>query len=137
MILSFCKRNHKQSSPKKINLKGIDILQCILERVPTILCSFMETFIGVFIYCFPVKKKPGNLIYRTEIRLLLQFIWLEIFYHEESPILCTIQPSGVVFRGVPEHQLRKLFAHQEMGYKSKTITATVKFFQCRSRPNLS
>ena len=28
----------------------------ILERVPMILCTFMETFIGVFIYCFPMKK---------------------------------------------------------------------------------
>ena len=28
----------------------------ILERVPMILWNFMETFIGVFIYCFPVKK---------------------------------------------------------------------------------
>ena len=25
--------------------------------VPIILCSFMETFIDVFIYCFPVKEK--------------------------------------------------------------------------------
>ena len=74
----------------------IDILDRILERVPTILCTFMETFIGVFIYCFPVKKKTGNLIYLIEIWLLLQFIWLEIFCNEESSIPCTIQPSGVV-----------------------------------------
>ena len=32
-----------------------------------ILCYFMETFIDVFIYCLPVKKKVGNLIYRIEI----------------------------------------------------------------------
>ena len=57
------------------------------------------------------EKKWGNLIYRIEIWLLLQFIWLEIFYNEESSILCTIQPSGVVFRGVLERQLRKLFVH--------------------------
>ena len=25
--------------------------------IPIILCSFMETFIDVFIYCFPVKEK--------------------------------------------------------------------------------
>ena len=41
---------------RKNRLKVIDILDRILERVPTILCTFMETFIGVFIYCFPVKK---------------------------------------------------------------------------------
>ena len=28
----------------------------ILERVPMILCTFMETFLSVFIYCFPIKK---------------------------------------------------------------------------------
>ena len=56
MILPFCKKNQRWSSPEKIHLKVIDILDRILERVPTILCTFMETFIGVFIYCFPVKK---------------------------------------------------------------------------------
>ena len=86
----------------------IDILDRILERVPTILCTFMETFISVFIYCFPVKK-PRK--YRIEIWLLLQFICLEIFYNEQFSILYTIQPSGVVFRGLLERQLRKLFVH--------------------------
>ena len=57
------------------------------------------------------QKKPGDLIFRIEIWLLLHFISLDIFYNEESSILCTIQPSGVVFRGVLEHQLRKLFVH--------------------------
>ena len=28
----------------------------ILERVPIILCTFMETFTGVFIFSFPAKK---------------------------------------------------------------------------------
>ena len=32
-----------------------------LERVPMILCTFIETFLSVFIYCIPTKKKPGNL----------------------------------------------------------------------------
>ena len=36
------------------------------------------------------EKNPGNLIYRIEIWLLLQSIWLEIFCNEESSILCTI-----------------------------------------------
>ena len=113
MILPFCKKNQRWSSPEKIHLMVIDILDRILERVPAILCTFMETLIGVFIYCFPVKKtqKTRNLIYRIEIWLLLQFIWLEIFYSEESLIVCTIQPSGVVFRGMPVRQLRKLFVH--------------------------
>ena len=101
MVSPFCKKNQRWSSPGKIHLQVTDILDHILERVPTIPYTFMETFIGVFICCFPVKK-TGNLMCRIEIWLLLQFIWLEIIYSEESPILCTIQPSGVVFRGVLE-----------------------------------
>ena len=81
------KKNQRSSSPEKIHLKVIEYLDRILERVPTILCTFMKTFIGVFIDCFPVKKnkqtnkQTRNLIYRTEISLLLQFIWLKIFYY--------------------------------------------------------
>ena len=75
------KKQQRWSSPEKIHLKVIDILDCILERGPMILCTFMETFIGVCIYCFPVKN-PGNLIYRIEIWLCLQFIWLEISCNE-------------------------------------------------------
>ena len=37
------------------------------KKVPMILCTFMETFIGVFIYCFPMKKALANLINRIEI----------------------------------------------------------------------
>ena len=33
----------------------------ILKRVPMILFTFMETFIGVCLYRFPMKKKPGKL----------------------------------------------------------------------------
>ena len=50
------KKKQRWSSPKKIYLKVIDILDCILKRVPRILYTFMETFIGVFIYCLPVEK---------------------------------------------------------------------------------
>ena len=79
MILRFYQKNQRWSSSEKIRLEVIDILDRILERVPTILCTFMETFKGVFIYCFPVKKL-GNLMYRIEIWLLLQFFWWEIFF---------------------------------------------------------
>ena len=44
--------------------------------------------------------------------------------------------SRVVFRGVFECQLTKLFVHQEMGYNSENISYNTSF-QCRSRPNLS
>ena len=35
----------------------------ILQSVPMILCTFMKKFLGVSIYCFPIKKS-GNLVYR-------------------------------------------------------------------------
>ena len=63
-----------------------------------ILCTFRETFLSVFIYCFPMKKNLEKLIYRIEIWLYLQVIWLETFYKEESLTPCTIQPSGFVYR---------------------------------------
>ena len=87
MILHFWKKNQRWSSLGKIHLKVILILDCTLEMVPTILCTSMRTFIVVFRYCFPVKKrKTGNLIYRIKIWLLLQFIWLEIFHNQEFSI---------------------------------------------------
>ena len=54
--ITLLQKKSKRIFSQKIHLKVIDILDCILERVPTILCIFVETFIGVFIYCFPVKK---------------------------------------------------------------------------------
>ena len=40
------------------------------KNVPIFLCTFMETFIGVFIHCFPMKKKPQKLMYRTQFSIL-------------------------------------------------------------------
>ena len=64
MILSLCTyRCHKhdivplsQKKSKiifscKMHLRAIDI-----QLTPTIPCTFIETLIGVFIYCFPAKK---------------------------------------------------------------------------------
>ena len=69
------------SYPAKIRLKVIEVLDDILERARPFLCTFMETFTGVFIHCSPMKK-PGNLIYGVEVWFLLQSIQLEIFYNE-------------------------------------------------------
>ena len=41
------------------------------KNVPMILCTFMETFLGVFINCFQMKKKTS--------KLNVQVIWLERF----------------------------------------------------------
>ena len=105
------KKNQRWSYPAKKHLKVIDILTDILERVPVILCTFMETLVGVFMYCFPARKKPGNLIYRIETWLLLQFFLLEIFYNEETSMPCTIQAPGAVSGGVLERRSRKLFVY--------------------------
>ena len=56
IILPLCKKNQRWSSPEKVHLKLIDILDRILERVPAVLYTFMETFIDIFIYCFLAKK---------------------------------------------------------------------------------
>ena len=55
--------------PKK---DDIGILDWHSRKVPLILCTFMETLLSVFIYCFPMKKKQkNNLIYRIETWLYL------------------------------------------------------------------
>ena len=92
MILPFWKENQISCSTEKTHLK----LTEIHRRFHILLSN---------------EKKSGNLIYRIEIWLLFQLLWLDIFYNEGFPISCTIQPSGVVFRGVLEHQLKKLFVH--------------------------
>ena len=74
------------------------------------LCFYRDLHKRFHIF-FCSKKSTGNLVYRIEIWLLLQLIWLEIFCNEEPSILCNIPPLGVVFRGVIERQLRKLFVH--------------------------
>ena len=60
-------RKYCISSDKKIN---DDEKVCFCKKVPVILCTFVESFIGVFINCFPIQKS-GNLIYRIEICFLL------------------------------------------------------------------
>ena len=63
MFQIWCYPSAKKSKMifSRKNTLNIDILDCILERVSTILCTFKETFIGIFIYCFPVKKNPRKL----------------------------------------------------------------------------
>ena len=44
------------------------------KNVPIFLCTFMETFIGVFIHCFPMKKKPQKLMYRNQFSTLSHMV---------------------------------------------------------------
>ena len=59
-MYNISRKNESYSSPEKIHLKMIHILDRILERVPTIVCTFMVTLIGVFIYCYLVKKQTNK-----------------------------------------------------------------------------
>ena len=90
--------------PKKIHFKVIDILGWHSRKSS----SDSLYFYG------DLYRRFHTLLFREKTRklwLLLQRIWLEIFYNEESSLLCTIQPSGVIFRGVLERKSRKLFVH--------------------------
>ena len=64
-----------------------DLFSLGRKRKTVLLRKYMET------WCIPQRRKTGNLIYRIEAWLLLQFIQLEILYNEQSSIPCTIQPS--------------------------------------------
>ena len=74
--LLFCQKSKDDLFPKntpKDDISGITEKDDIHPRKDDIgiLCSFMETFLSDFIYCFPIKKSPGNFIYRVEIWLYL------------------------------------------------------------------
>ena len=76
MKLPFCQKSKDDLIPKntpKDAISGITEKDDIHPRKDDIgiLCAFMEIFLSVFIYCFPIKKTPGNLIYRAEIWLYL------------------------------------------------------------------
>ena len=74
------KKYPRSSYRAKIHLKMIGVLDWY-PRAPAILRTFMETFTGISCIALQ-RKKPGNLIYRIEVWLLLQFIRFEIFYNE-------------------------------------------------------
>ena len=74
--LHFCQKSKDDLFPKnapKDDISGITEKDDINLRKDDIgiLCTFMEIFLSVSIYCFPIKKKTGNLI---SIRLIFDFI---------------------------------------------------------------
>ena len=111
MTLPFCKKKSKMIFSRKNTLTAHLHSRSHSRKSSNNFLYFYGDLHRRFHMLLSSEKKSGNLIYRIEIWLLLQFIWLEIFCNEESSIFCTIQPSGVVFRGVLERQLRKLFVH--------------------------
>ena len=68
-LLSKSKDDLFPKNTPKDDISGITEKDDIHTRKDDIgiLCTFMETYLSVFIYCFPIKKSPGNLIYRVEI----------------------------------------------------------------------
>ena len=112
MILCLSpKRNQRSSSPAKMHLRAIDILDWHSRKSANNSLYFYRDPYRRFHILLSSEEDPGNLIYRIEVWLPLQFIWLEIFCYEESLILCTIQSSDAVFGGVLGCQLRKLSDH--------------------------
>ena len=106
MVLPFCQKKIKDNFLSKNTLKGHWHSR---KSLNDFLYFYGDVYRGFYILHFNEKKK--SLKYRIETGLLLQFIWLEICYNELSSILCTSQPSGVVFKGVLVCQSRKLFVH--------------------------
>ena len=70
--LPFCQKSKDDSFPKNTPKDGNSSITEKDDIHPSkddigILCTFTETFLSVFIYCFPIKKPPRNLIYSVEI----------------------------------------------------------------------
>ena len=133
-ILPFCQKRKDNLLPQKIHLKVtfpaslkkmifiqenmvlwyfcwntilINILDWHSRKTSNDSLYFYGDLYRRFYILLSSEKNSGNLTYRIEIWLLLQFKGLKILCNEKPSILCTIQPSGVVFRGVLKRQLRK------------------------------
>ena len=86
-----CQKNQEWSFPTKIHLRVIDILHWHSRKSPNNFLYFYGWPYRRFHILLFSEKNPGNSVYRIGVWLLLQFIRSEIFYNEESSILCTIQ----------------------------------------------
>ena len=76
------KKNQGWSYPAKIHLKVIDVLDWHPRKSSSNSLYFHRDLYRRFHVLLSSEKKTGNLIYRIEVWLLLQFIRLEIFYNE-------------------------------------------------------
>ena len=81
---SPCKnKNQRRSYPEKIHLKRIGISDRHLKKGSSkSLYLHGDLYWRFHILQFSKKKPQGNLIYRIEVWLLLQFMWSEIFCNE-------------------------------------------------------
>ena len=73
------KKNQRLSYSKKIYLKVIDVLDWHPRKSSSNSLYFHGGLYRRFHVPLSSEKKPGNLIYRIEVWLLLEFIRLEIF----------------------------------------------------------
>ena len=76
------KTNQRWSYPTKIHLKVIDVLYWHPRKSSSSSLYFHGDLYRHFHVLLSSEKNPGNLIHRTEVWLLLQFIRLEIFCKE-------------------------------------------------------
>ena len=76
------KKNQRWSYPAKIHQNKIDVLDWHPRKSSSNSLYFHGDLYRRFHVLLSSEKKTGNLIYRIEVWLLLQFIRLEIFYNE-------------------------------------------------------
>ena len=107
------KKIQRRSSHEKIHLKVIDILDWHSRKNSNDSLYFYGDLHRRFYISLSSEKKQKqkNKTKKTQETWLLQFIWLEVFYNEESSILCTIQPQGTVFRRMLEGATKSYFTH--------------------------
>ena len=107
------KKIQRRSSHEKIHLKVIDILDWHSRKNSNDSLYFYGDLHRRFYISLSSEKKQKqkNKTKKPQETWLLQFIWLEVFYNEESSILCTIQPQGTVFRGILEGATKSYFTH--------------------------
>ena len=112
IICPSSKKIQRWSSPAKIHLKLIDILGWHSGKSSNNpLYLYGDPYRRFHILLSSEKTNRKRKVFKIEVWVLLQFIWLNMFYNEEPSILCTIQLSGVVFRRVLNRHSRKLFVH--------------------------
>ena len=78
----LCQKNQRLSYAAKIHQKVIDVLDWHSRKSSSSFLSFHGDFYRRFHILLPSEKKTKILIYRTDVWLLLQFVWFGIFCNE-------------------------------------------------------
>ena len=105
MILLFCQKNQRRSSPEKIHLKVIDILDWHSRKSSNDSLYFYGDLYRRFHILRSSEKKQETSY------IVLKFDFFFNLFGWRCSTMKNHQSSGIVFRGVLERQLRKLFVH--------------------------